>query len=131
MEFIEIGNQKVRIEETDLGEYLSITDLAKLIHNNSGQVINNWVKSVRALEYMNAWELIHNKNYNADAYKEIRFKAGSSSFFLSAGQWIKQTKVIGILLSQKTISILSLSRNSIQQISNFLNIISDFGNVPS
>ncbi len=91
-----IGKQRVRIEDTELGEYLCITDLAKLIHNNSGQVINNWIKSIRALEYMHVWETDNNPEYGFEAYKAIRMKAGSSSFFLSASQWIKRTKAIGI-----------------------------------
>lgn len=94
--FITINNHKIRVEKTDLGEYLSITDLAKLVHKNSGKVINSWIKSVHALEYLNEWELIHNSNYDVEGYKEIRMQAGSSSFFLSVSQWISKTKAVGI-----------------------------------
>ena len=93
---ISIGQQQIRIKETEHGEYLSLTDLAKLVSNSSGQVINNWIKSVAALEFLNAWESQNNPNYNLEIYKEIRSRAGSAAFFLSAGQWIERTNAIGI-----------------------------------
>lgn len=77
-----------------------MTDLAKLIHDNSGQVINNWVKSVSALEYLHAWESLHNPAYNAEAYREIRMRAGSYSFYLSAGQWIEKIGAVGLQSSR-------------------------------
>jgi hypothetical protein len=93
---ISIGSQNIRIDETKHGEYLAVTDLAKLVNDNSGKVINSWIKSVRALEYMRAWELENNPNFNDNAYKEIRMQAGSSAFFLSAKEWIEMTNAIGI-----------------------------------
>ncbi len=95
-DFITINGVKIKVEQTPLGEYLSLTDLAKLVNEKSGKVINSWIKSVQALEYLNEWELLHNPDYDKAAYIEIRLKAGSSSFFLSSSKWISKTKAVGI-----------------------------------
>ena len=93
---IAIGSQNIRIDETEYGEYLAVTDLAKLVNDNTGKVINSWIKSVRALEFMRAWEIENNPDFNDEAYKEIRMQAGSAAFFLSAKEWIRLTNAIGL-----------------------------------
>lgn len=54
------------------------------------------MKSVAALEFLRAWKSQYNPDYNASAYAEIRMRAGSSSFYLSAEQWIEKTNAVGL-----------------------------------
>ncbi|MDF1864092.1 MAG: KilA-N domain-containing protein [Saprospiraceae bacterium] len=91
-----IGDRSIRIKDGEHGDYLSLTDLAKLVNEDSARVISKWMELLRTVEFLNTWESTFNPNYNSEAYKEIRIKAGVPNFFLSPKQWRKRTNAIGI-----------------------------------
>ena len=93
---ITIGNQEIRIVEKSSGDYLSLTDLAKLVNEDSSKVISRWIGMLRSLDFLNVWEKDNNPNYNEVAYNELRMQAGVPSFFLSTKQWLEKTNGIGI-----------------------------------
>lgn len=93
---IRIGEQEIKIKETETGDYLSLTDLAKLVNTDTSRVISRWIEMLRTIDFLDVWEKKYNPNYRVEGYQEIRMKAGVPSFYLSAQQWIKNTNAIGI-----------------------------------
>lgn len=93
---ISIGNHSIKIQKHKLGDYISLTDLAKLVNEDTSRVISKWMELLRTIEFLHTWETNYNPNYNVEAYREIRMKAGVPNFYLSSKQWIDKTNAIGI-----------------------------------
>ncbi len=95
---ITLNGVEVRIKETDFGEFLCITDLAKVIGDNSGRIINNWFRLIGTIEYLKEWELKYNPDdFNVLGYEDIRMQAGTVQFSLSAKKWISTTHAKGVV----------------------------------
>jgi len=93
---IKIGNQTIRIQDRDGVDYLSLTDLAKLVNKDTSRVLSNWISMVRTLEFLDIWEKNYNPDYDQEAFQKVRMKAGVPSFFFSVKQWIEKTNAKGI-----------------------------------
>ena len=91
-----IGEHTIRVEANPLGDYLSLTDLAKRVHEDTSRVISKWIELLRTLDFLHTWEKHYNPGYNEAGFTEIRMGAGVPNFFLSPKQWIDRTNAIGI-----------------------------------
>ncbi len=87
------GNS-INLFSDDRDDYISLTDIYKA-WNRYSKSINAWLKTKQTLEFLNVWEKKHNPNYEetqlSQAMKIARERNG-----LSAQEWIKLTKAIGI-----------------------------------
>jgi hypothetical protein len=70
--------------------------MAKYKTYDSGVVISNWLTTKYTLQFMGAWEQLHNPDFNLMEFNRIKNEAGSNGFIVSSSMWIKQTKAIGI-----------------------------------
>lgn len=78
-------------------DYISLTDMAKFKDSYStGIVISNWLSTKYTIQFMGAWEQLHNEKFNVMEFDNIRNEAGSNAFILSSSKWIEKTKAIGI-----------------------------------
>jgi len=77
-------------------DYISLTDMAKFKSYDSGVVISNWISTKYTIQFMGAWEQVHNPNFNLMEFNKIKNEAGSNGFIVSSSSWIKQTGAIGI-----------------------------------
>jgi len=81
-----------RIDE----DYISLTDMAKFKKYDSGVVLSNWLTTKYTVQFMGAWEQLHNPNFNPMEFHRIKNEVGTNGFIVSASKWIKQTNAIGI-----------------------------------
>lgn len=77
-------------------DYISLTDMAKFKSYDSGVVIANWLSTKYTVQFVGAWEQVHNPNFNLMEFNKIKNEAGSNGFIISSSYWIKQTNSIGI-----------------------------------
>mgnify|MGYP001607827482 CR=1 FL=1 len=78
-------------------EYISLTDMAKFKDSEAtGIVIAHWLSTKYTIQFMGAWEHVHNSSFNVTEFSNIKNEAGSNGFILSSSQWIQKTKAIGI-----------------------------------
>lgn len=77
-------------------DYVSLTDMAKFKSYDSGVVISNWLSTKYTIQFMGAWEQVHNPNFNLMEFNKIKNEAGSNGFIISSSYWIKQTNAMGI-----------------------------------
>ncbi len=89
------GIEVVTLKYNEL-DYISLTDMAKFKSYDSGVVIANWLSTKYTIQFMGAWEQVHNSNFNLMEFNKIRNEAGSNGFIVSSSFWIKQTDAIGI-----------------------------------
>ncbi len=95
-----LNNVEVRTKQTKLGEFLCLTDLAKVAGDRSGEVLSNWMRLIGTIEFLKEFELKYNSNFNIEKYNQLRMEAGTVRARLSAKQWIKETAAIGIISEQ-------------------------------
>ncbi|MDP2638391.1 MAG: KilA-N domain-containing protein [Candidatus Levybacteria bacterium] len=78
-------------------EYISLTDMAKFKDREStGIVIANWLSTKYTIQFMGAWEQVHNPHFNVMEFHNIKNEAGSNGFILSSSRWTRVTNAIGI-----------------------------------
>jgi hypothetical protein len=79
------------------GEYISLTDMAKFRDPEAtGIVIVHWLSTKYTIQFMGAWEQVHNPNFNVTEFGNIKNEAGSNGFILSSSKWIQKTNATGI-----------------------------------
>ena len=57
-----------RIDE----DYISLTDMAKFKKYDSGVVLSNWLTTKYTVQFMGAWEQLHNPNFNPMEFHRIK-----------------------------------------------------------
>ena len=80
-------------------DYISLTDMAKFKSYDSGIVIANWLSTRYTVQFMGAWEQLHNPNFNLMEFNKIKNESGSNGYIISSSFWIKATNAIGITSS--------------------------------
>jgi len=53
-------------------DYISLTDMAKYKTYDSGVVISNWLTTKYTIQFMGAWEQLHNPNFNLMEFNKIK-----------------------------------------------------------
>lgn len=99
------ANSKIIVQETeitfinkDIGEYISLTDIAK--YRNPVEpfsIINNWMRSRSTIEFLGLWEKLNNSNFKPIEFERFKSEAGSNYFVLSPQRWIESTNATGII----------------------------------
>lgn len=89
------GIEIVTFIKNDL-DFISLTDMAKFKSYDSGVVISNWLSTKYTIQFMGAWEQVHNPAFNLMEFNKIKNEAGSNGYIISSSFWIKQTSAIGI-----------------------------------
>jgi hypothetical protein len=98
-------NETVNVQGTEIAvlayrqdDYISLTDMAKYKNPEAtGLVISHWLSTRYTVEFMGAWEKLHNPDFNVTEFSNIRNESGSNGFVLTSRQWLEKTKAIGIL----------------------------------
>jgi len=86
----------IRVVIGDTENYLSLTDIAKKRSARPAQTIFNWLRTRNTIEYLGAWEALHNPDFNVLEFEYFRNNAGLNSFTISASEWIEKTNAVGI-----------------------------------
>jgi hypothetical protein len=97
-QIIQVQNIAVSIITENNDDFICITDIAKAKGGQSraADIIKNWIRSRSTLEFLGTWEKINNPDFKVVEFDHFKMHAGLPSFVLSPGQWIENTKAIGI-----------------------------------
>jgi len=97
---IEVQGLNIRIEPIQDKDYVSLTDIAKHSDRNEPKfLIRTWLKNNNTLEFLTAWEGLHNpefiKGVNIDPLlREFR----KNSMVMTPSKWINGTNAIGLIV---------------------------------
>jgi len=79
-------------------DYISLTDMAKFKNQDAtGLVISHWMRTGYTLNFLGAWERLHNPDFNVTDFGNIKMESVDNSFTLSTKQWTERTNAIGII----------------------------------
>ena len=73
---INVKGMEVVIFKKNEKDYISLTDMAKLKSYDSGIVIANWLSTKSTVQFMGAWEQLHNPNFNLIEFHKMKNEAG-------------------------------------------------------
>ena len=93
---IKVENTEITIFNTSEGQdFFSITDMLKA--KDGDFFVTDWLRNRNTLEFLGAWESLHNKNFNYGEFAIIRNQAGLNNFKISVKEWVERTNAIGIV----------------------------------
>lgn len=88
---------EIRLTETGGEDFICVTDIAKFNSNEPGQVVRNYIRNKGNIDFLGAWEKLHNEHFNYVEFDVIRAEVGSANFTMSAKEWVERTGAIGIV----------------------------------
>lgn len=89
------GVTVIVLSEKD-SDFICLTDMARFKSYDSGVVISNWLTTKYTVQFMGAWEQVHNPNFNLMEYHKIKNEVGTNGFIVSSSMWINKTNAVGI-----------------------------------
>lgn len=99
---ITVQNIPITISESDLDDYICITDMAaaKSESSRAADVVRNWLRNRTTLEYLSTWEEIYNPNFKVFESEHFKKQAGLLTFTPSVSEWVNQTDAIGLFVKK-------------------------------
>ena len=97
-----VQNNPITVSVLDKEDYISLTDIAaaKATAERAADVIKNWLRSRNTLEFLGAWEQIHNNGFKVVEFDHFKEEAGLHSFVMSVSEWIDKTGAIGLAVKR-------------------------------
>ncbi|MFA7123004.1 MAG: KilA-N domain-containing protein [Candidatus Delongbacteria bacterium] len=95
---IEVQGREIRLISESVGDYISLTDIAKYRNSNEPfAVINNWIRNRSTIEFIGLWERLNNRDFKPLEFERFKIESGSNYFVLSPQRWIEATNATGII----------------------------------
>lgn len=93
-QILNIHGKEIVFFEQKGQDFISLTDLMKSVEGN--QKIEKWLSNRSTIDFLGTRELMHNPNFNTDAFLDIREESGNNTFTISVSKRMEQTNAIGI-----------------------------------
>lgn len=99
---LNVKGTAITIFSQNEADYVSLTDIVRGFaddeeQRNSDYFILNWLRIGNTVEFLGAWEQLHNTNFNPVGYDRIKLNLTSNTFRLSVKRWLEETAAIGII----------------------------------
>ncbi|NOX46587.1 MAG: KilA-N domain-containing protein [Chlorobi bacterium] len=93
-----VQKTEIRLLNHEVGDFISLTDIAKFRNKEEPfSILNNWMRSRSTIEFIGLWEKLNNPGFKPIEFDRFRNDAGSNYFVLSPKKWIATTNAIGIV----------------------------------
>ena len=99
---ITVQNLPITISKEDLDDYICITDIAaaKSDESRAADVVRNWLRNRKTLEFLSTWEEIYNPDFKVFESEHFKKQAGLLTFTPSISEWVDKTNAIGIFVKK-------------------------------
>ena len=99
---IKVQNLPITISKEEIDDYICITDIAaaKSDDSRAADVVRNWLRNRRTLEFLATWEEIYNPNFKVFESEHFKKQAGLLTFTPSVSEWVEQTNAMAYLLKR-------------------------------
>ena len=99
---IMVQNLPITISKEEIDDYICITDIAaaKSDDSRAADVVRNWLRNRRTLEFLATWEEIYNPNFKVFESEHFKKQAGLLTFTPSVSEWVEQTNAIGMFVKK-------------------------------
>jgi len=92
MRKLQVEGTPIRVEEIQEEDWINLTDVAK--RNGKGRPIDkikNWMRNRRTLEYLEAYEEVHNPDFKVDQMIHFKNDAAKNRLDISLEDYIERT----------------------------------------
>lgn len=93
---INVQGQEIRIAADKDGEYICITDMTRKLDGKPEDYVRNWIRTATTIDFLAAWEKVHNKSFNLVGFHQIKINLSRGDFLMSVKRWVEDTNAIGI-----------------------------------
>lgn len=94
-----IKNTEIEIKKINEEDYVSLTDIAKLINKKDPQdLLKYWFRKVDTLDFLILYEKLNNRYFKLPDFGGFKNKPGSNAFTISPKKWIEMTNAKGIIV---------------------------------
>jgi len=99
---ITVQNLPITISKEEIDDYICITDIAaaKSDDSRAADVVRNWLRNRRTLEFLATWEEMYNPNFKVFESEHFKKQAGLLTFTPSVSEWVEQTNAIGMFVKR-------------------------------
>ncbi|MDY2921970.1 MAG: KilA-N domain-containing protein [Eubacterium sp.] len=99
---IEVQDIPISVTKQEMDDYICITDIAKAKSDSAraADVVRNWLRNRRTLEYLSVWEQIYNPDFKVFESEHFKKQAGLLTFTPSVSEWIHETNAIGLYVKR-------------------------------
>jgi len=99
---ITVQNLPITVTKAEKDDYICITDIAaaKSDDSRAADVVRNWLRNRRTLEFLSTWEEIYNPNFKVFESEHFKKQAGLLTFTPSVSEWIEQTNAVGMFVKK-------------------------------
>ena len=99
---ITVQNLPITISKEEIDDYICITDIAaaKSDDSRAADVVRNWLRNRRTLEFLATWEEMYNPNFKVFESEHFKKQAGLLTFTPSVSEWVEQTNAIGVFVKK-------------------------------
>jgi hypothetical protein len=99
-QIIEVKGKEITIVFNKNTEMVSITDIARGFNSEEpGELIRRWLRNASVLEFLETWEMLHNRKFNLALANQFRLEAQSNNTTMSIKRWVKETNAVGVKAS--------------------------------
>lgn len=70
---ISVQGLAINVEQIGEADFISLTDIARQASDEPRFVIRNWLSTQNTLNYLGAWESLHNPNFNRAGFRMVRY----------------------------------------------------------
>jgi hypothetical protein len=85
----------IKVEDQD---YISLTDILK--SKDGDFYVSDWLRNRNTLEFLAAWERLHNQAFNEHGFTSLLVNSGLNSFKISVKQWTDRTGSKGVIAKE-------------------------------
>lgn len=93
---INVQGIEVRVQKTEQGDFICLSDIAKVVDQPTSYTLRNWLRNRATVDFLGVWEAAYNPSFNSVEFDAIRNESGSNSFAIAAGDWVEKTYAIGL-----------------------------------
>lgn len=94
--------EKITVQGTEItviseknNVYICLTDMVK--GQEGEDHIRNWMRNRNTLEFLGAWEMLHNSAFKGVEFDTFLHEAGANRFNMTPRKWIEATDAVGII----------------------------------
>ena len=95
--YLNVQGLHIALMKRNHEDFISLTDMARYKDNDPFLVSAHWMRIKNTIEYLGAWEILHNSGFNPTEFGRLLNEAGSNRFMLTPQKWMVSTNAIGII----------------------------------
>ena len=92
---INVQNAEITIISIEQDDYICLTDMTK--GRDGEDHIRNWMRNRNTLEFLGAWEMLHNPAFKGVEFDTFLHEAGANRFNMTPRKWIEATDAVGMI----------------------------------